>query len=300
MIHHPESFKGPSLRQPEFGPGDHYTRAYSHRYDTELPLEVIDDGISEEMDLDRARFIIAQMQAHNMEMIETLNRREKDIKSANIELEEIKSKLNHILLVQDNLIASYCQEKKELVDAVKKFEGDSFREQSINMELGKKVSVLEETLASLDSKNSCCIEEKLSEFGKKLAMSESTLICIGRKYEALTNDYNLTEESYRKVQDNYSYREKELIIRLNELKKWKTQSTETIKILLEKARCSHSHEDFRDVSEENLILVESLAKLKIENALLKAKNDAKNCLERHYQDEQKKVKELDNELICVN
>lgn len=143
----------------------------------------------------------------------------------------MKDKFGDHLLVEDKLFAEYIKHKKELNKAMDDIKKDWYKEQSLNKELQKKINVLEEVLAGLESNNRDEMAIKIGEFGKKLAISEAGLIKMSRKYEALEQDYKQTNESYKKANDDNSEYQRQLMEKLCDLKKWKNQAVETIKIL---------------------------------------------------------------------
>ena len=139
-------FKPPLPRAGDFGPGDVIRDGYSSRYQTKFPVKSLDEEVNTELDLETARYMIASLQLHNCETIETLFRKEQEIESANIELVELRGKLKDVLLLQDNLFAKFWKEKCHFDTKLKILEKENFNEQSKNLELQKRVEVVEESL----------------------------------------------------------------------------------------------------------------------------------------------------------
>lgn len=100
-----------------------------------------------------AKYEIASLQLHNIETIELLERKEREVSSLNIEIEEVRGDMKKMLHVQDELFKQYVVEKKKYETRIEQMEVENTELKSKNDEIEHKLSLLEnfaETMKKTD------------------------------------------------------------------------------------------------------------------------------------------------------
>lgn len=127
-----------------FGNWSDVREGYSYRFKTKLPVDMGDFYSDQGFDQVSARYEIAALQLHNLENIELLERKEREISTLNIEIEEIKNEMKNMLLVQDELFKQFVTEKSNFTKKTTDIETENDNIKLRNQELEHKIKLLED------------------------------------------------------------------------------------------------------------------------------------------------------------
>ena len=119
---------------------------YSYRFKSKIPVQLDDFYNEQGFDQLAAKYEIAALQLHNLETIELLERKEREISTLNTEIEDIRTEMRNMLLVQDELFKQYVEEKKKYEEKIKQITNDCNRYREANEENEKKVKLLEDLI----------------------------------------------------------------------------------------------------------------------------------------------------------
>jgi len=281
--------------------GDYYdcTSGHSYKFGTKLPVKNLEDDLGSDMDMETARFYIAALQLQNIENIELIRRKEEEVESLTVEVEEVKSRMRKCLTLQDELFVNHHKQKVDFDEKTKEVREMNLSLETTNLELGKRVELMERTLSSLRSGDSKSIESVLDETSRRATVAETNVVRLSRKYASLEEEHKDLLEKWKSATAEQSSREYQLIQRLEILKAWKEEATENIAILLERARSSVSLEDHRVVSGELELLQEKYANLKLRESEMVAKISKREGAEREVDEKDRDLRIAEEELSAA-
>lgn len=181
-----------------FGNWSDVREGYSYRFKTKLPVDMGDYYSDQGFDQVSARYEIAALQLHNIENIELLERKEREISTLNTEIEDVKNELKTILLTQDELFKQYVTEKDRFTKELTAIKNENSELSLKNQENEHKIKLLDDLAASLRKTDEGALRATISEYAKKISIQEVNLIRLSRKYDALNSEKNNLHDAYHK------------------------------------------------------------------------------------------------------
>ena len=239
---------------------------YSYRFKTKLPVEMADLFTEQGFDQNAARYEIASLQLHNLETMELMERKDREIQALNLEIEDFRNQMRQILLVQDELFKQYFEEKTKYDEKIKILTAQNNDYQDRNAEVEHKSKLLEDLVNTLKKSDESELKTTLAEYAKKISIQEVNLIRLARKYDCLKTEEGHLRESYHKIEVAHSEKEGQLVQRLNDLIAWKQKATSQLKILFGLQVNSVPVEDYRLMRSQLEILQEKYSDLRIKEA----------------------------------
>ena len=142
---HPVQLAPTPLAGP-YGNWNDMKEGYSHRFKTKIPVDVQEFYGEQGFDQQAALYEIASLQLHNIETMELLERKDKELQAADLEIQEFRKQMRESLLVQDELFKQYFVEKKIFMEKAKKLEVSNRNLTDRNEELEKDFQTLDQFL----------------------------------------------------------------------------------------------------------------------------------------------------------
>ena len=279
-----------------FGDWNQVNEGHSYKFDSKLSLKNFDEELAG-MDIEKAKYYIAVMQLHNMESMELLRQKEAESAIVSNEMAVMREALRNSLRLQDELFIRHHNQLKENDSMTKnlKIENENFK--TLNIELSRRSEILEQSLAAIQSRQPASVEARLAEVTKLAAISETNIVKLARKYDALESEHNDMVKAWRVVDVDQSARERILVEKNNGLLEWKADATEKIKILLERLQHSVSADEHRGLRSELELERQKYAQLKANEDQVTLENVNLRGLKREKAEETDKAKKLEDEVI---
>lgn len=278
-----------------FGDWTDVNEGMSYKFNTKLNIKSYDDELSG-MDIDKAKHFIAVLQLHNLETMELLNQRENEHKLLTAELEEIRTALRKSLLVEDELFSRHHAEIMKVSKDTQDLRKDNETLKIEILALRENLGTFEKTITAIQSKNPTTIEGRLAEITKSSAISETNLIRLSRKYDALETEFISKEKDWKIGDDQNSEKIKEVIEKMNKLLEWRADATEKIKILMQRIKNSVPIEEHNTLKLQFDIERQKYASLKANENVLIQQNAEMRSLEREKAEEIEKIGKLEEDI----
>lgn len=281
-----------------FGDWTDANEGMSYKFNSKLQIKNYDEELAG-MDIEKAKYFIATLQLHNMETMELLDQREKEFSVLNQELDEIKEKFQKALLVEDELFIKHHQEISKFNSKTEDLTKECENLKTTNMVLSHNVEVFEKSLGALQSKNPSTIEGRLAEMTKNAAISETNVIKLSRKYDALETEHNDLTRNFKVLDMDQNEREYQITEKMNGLLQWKADASEKLRILLGRLKNSVSVEEHNALKSAYDIEHHKYVSLKANEDAMIMKNADLKAYEREKAEESEKVKKLEDELAGI-
>lgn len=117
---------------------------YSHRFKSKMPVDMHDLYGEQGFDQNAARYEIACLQLHNLETLELMDRKDRELQTVNLEVEDLRNQMRQTLLVQDELFKQYFDEKAKFEEKIKHFTLENNDLHDKNAESEHKAKLLED------------------------------------------------------------------------------------------------------------------------------------------------------------
>jgi Ca2+-binding EF-hand superfamily protein len=279
-----------------FGDYTDTTEGLSYKFGNgKLAIKSYEDELSG-FDLDKAKYLISALQLQNLESIELLSRKDAEAMIINGELESMRKALRKTMSIEDELFIRHHVEIKKKDNETESLKRENFNFKTLNMELSSKLELYENNLDLIRKSNPAKLEAKLSEMTKKSAIVETNIIRLSRKYDALETEYMEQGKTWKKMEVDQSQREYDLIERLNGLLEWKSDATEKLRIMLERAKNSCAKELVEVAQNKVNLLQNKLANSQMRETELEKQLSMLRGAEREKEDLKRKVKEMEDEI----
>jgi Ca2+-binding EF-hand superfamily protein len=279
-----------------FGDYTDTTEGLSYKFGNgKLAIKSYEDELSG-FDLDKAKYLISALQLQNLESIELLSRKDAEAMIINGELESMRKALRKTMNIEDELFIRHHVEIKKKDNETESLKRENFNFKTLNMELSSKLELYENNLDLIRKSNPAKLEAKLSEMTKKSAIVETNIIRLSRKYDALETEYMEQGKTWKKMEVDQSQREYDLIERLNGLLEWKSDATEKLRIMLERAKNSCAKELVEVAQNKVNLLQNKLANSQMRETELEKQLSMLRGAEREKEDLKRKVKEMEDEI----
>jgi hypothetical protein len=269
---------------------------YSEKFKTKIKVSDLDQDYSGELDLKTAKTYITALQLQNLENMELVDRKEREIQDLHLELNDVKSGMKKGLMLQDELFVQHHRKLLDFDDDTKGLKDMNKDLETTNQELVRKIELFEKSINAFKSADPNRIEAQLSEMTKRSAIAETNVIKLSRKYASLEEEHNDLLEKWRKANVDFSERETQLLTSLENLLSWKDEASEKLKIMLERGRQSVSLEDHKAVKTELELVQEKYANLKLKEAELVTHLSNKQGAEREFNDQNERIRTLEDDL----
>jgi hypothetical protein len=116
---------------------------FSHRFQTKMPVEMKDLYGEQGFDQNIAKYEIASLQLQNLETLELLDRKEREMSALNLEISDFRGQMRTSLLVQDELFKQYFDEKNKYEAKVSILTKDNHDLQDRNAELEHNMKLMD-------------------------------------------------------------------------------------------------------------------------------------------------------------
>lgn len=231
--------------QDSFG---EYKEGFSYRFSSKMPVPDIWTG--------EPKRDMAAMQLQIIELLELLSRRDEEDKITTIELDEFRSKLREVLLVQQELYKEYSQELNKWQEDRKHFEGNYEQALQELREARAQVSVYMDMAKTIQSGKVSEERAKLVENTTRIALLEVNLLRLSRKYECLLSEEKDLRQAYHGFEAEHA--EKDVIVQrtIGKLKEWRVSATYQLKFLFKQLRNSIPIDKYEQVEHHLDILRE--------------------------------------------
>lgn len=239
---------------------------YSYRFKSKLPVISGDLFGEQGFDQNMAIYEIASLQLQNLETMELMERKDRELQSLNMEIEEFRNQMRQSLLVQDELFKQYFEEKGKFEEKIKGLTNENFDLKDRNAEIEHKAKLLEDLVVTLRKSDETELKATLAEYAKKISIQEVNLIRLARKYDCLKSDEKNLRESYHKIEAAHAEKEGQLMKRLSDLMAWKQKATSQLKVLFGLQVDSVPIQDHRLIRSQLEILQEKYSDLRIKEA----------------------------------
>ena len=296
-LHFPgKYFESPKPIDGLFGDMVDSKTGFSEKFQTKFKVDSLDQDYSGDLDLKTAKTYITALQLQNLENMELIDRKEKEIEDCYLELEDLKSSMKKGLLLQDELFVRHHQKLLDFDTDTKGLKDMNMDLETTNQELTRKIELFEKSLNAFKSADKNRIEAQLVEATKRGAIAETNVIKLSRKYASLDEEHKDLLEKWRSANVNFSERETQLLTSLEHLLSWKEEATEKLKIMLERGRQGVSLEDHRAVKTELELMQEKYANLRVKEAEMIANLSKNQSNERELNALQENIRSLDDDL----
>lgn len=179
-----------------FGNFSDIREGYSYRFKSKLGVDMGDLYSDQGWDQVTAKYQIACLQLQGMETLELLARKERELETNNVEIEELRNDMRTCLLLQDELFKQYHDEKKGFEAKIKEIEKERNDLLDRNAELEHQNKLYEDVVKTLKKNDENSLKAKIAEYAKKISIQEVNLIRLARKYECLREDEQNLREVY--------------------------------------------------------------------------------------------------------
>jgi hypothetical protein len=149
------------------------------------------------LDLKTAKTYITALQLQNIENMEVIDRKNREIEDLYLELNDVKSGMKKGLMLQDELFVRHHQKLLDFDDDTKGFKDMNKDLETTNQELVRKIELFEKSINAFKSSDPNRIEAQLSEMTKRSAIAETNVIKLSRKYASLEEEHNDLLEKWR-------------------------------------------------------------------------------------------------------
>ena len=158
------------------------------------------------------------MQLQIIELLELVSRRDEEDKITSIELDEFRSKLREILLVQQELYKEYSKDLEKWQSDRQHFEENYEQALQELREARAQVAVYTDMAKTIQNSNASAERSKLVEQTTKIALLEVNSLRLSRKYECLQSEEKDLRQAYHGFEAEHA--EKDVIVqrRIGKLK----------------------------------------------------------------------------------
>jgi hypothetical protein len=214
-----------------FGNWSDVREGYSYRFKSKLPVELGDFYSEQGFDQLAAKNEIAALQLHNLENIELLERKERELLTLNTEIEEIRNEMRNMLLIQDELFKQYVGEKTKFEDKINVLSTENKDLKARNEEIEHEIKLVKDLNNALKKNDEASLRGTISEQHKKISIQEINLIRLSRKYDALKSEEKDLRTAYHNASDEFNDKIAEMTQKMNQLLAWKMKCGNQLKIL---------------------------------------------------------------------
>ena len=259
-----------------------YLEGYSYRFGTKLPVQQIWTG-------DPARDL-AGLQLQIVEALELLSRRDEAERLTGLELEEFRSRMREVLLVQEVLYKEYQDERTKQSGLMQQLQTQHDTMIADLRETRVQLTHYEEMAKTIQSGTE---RGKLSELTQRIALLDVNNLRLARKYDCLLSEEKDLREAYHTFEAEHAEKDVSVQKRLGKLGEWKVRASMQLQFLFKQLRNSVSLEDFELLQMQQQALREKQANwLEREVQLYKRVARFEN-MERENHEMQEKLKSLE-------
>lgn len=259
-----------------------YLEGYSYRFGTKLPVQQIWTG-------DAARDL-AGLQLQIVEALELLSRRDEAERLTGLELEEFRSRMREVLLVQEVLYKEYQDDKAKQNGLMQQLQTQHDTMIADLRETRVQLTHYEEMAKTIQSGTE---RGKLAELTQRIALLDVNNLRLARKYDCLMSEEKDLREAYHTFEAEHAEKDVAVQKRLGKLGEWKVRASMQLQFLFKQLRNSVSLEDFELLQMQQQALREKQANwLEREVQLYKRVARFEN-MERENHEMQEKLKSLE-------
>jgi len=263
-----------------FGNYSDISEGYSYRFDSKLPVASMSDDDKEKFDAMTKRYECAALQLQLIECLELLQRKDDELRTIELELEDFRDKYRECLLVQDELYRSYVREEGDWKQKEKDLNEQYKQTLQALEEERRKVDLFEDAMRAINSKSPHAMEEKVIEMNRNLSVIEVNHLRLSFKYDALQEEFNALRQLHDTFEEEVIEKDGIIQEKINRLKTWKAKGTNHMTILFKKLRNSMNKEDYENISRDLQLLKEKETEWQVQRADLLKKNADLEALER--------------------
>lgn len=259
-----------------------YQEGYSYRFGTKLPVQQIWTG-------DTARDL-AGLQLQIVETLELLSRRDEAERLTGLELEEFRSRMREVLLVQEVLYKEYQDERTKQTGLMQQLQTQHDTMISDLRETRVQLTHYEEMAKTIQSGTE---RAKLAELTQRIALLDVNNLRLARKYDCLLSEEKDLREAYHTFEAEHAEKDVAVQKRLGKLGEWKVRASMQLQFLFKQLRNSVSLDDFEQLQMQLQALREKQANwLEREVQLYKRVARFEN-MERENHEIQEKLKSME-------
>ena len=282
-----------------FGDWTEVNEGVSYKFASKLQVKSYDEELAG-MDLDKAKYYIAVLQLHNMESMELLAQRDQENQAVAAELEEVKAGLKKSLVLQDELFVRHLNELTRMESAAKDMKKQLDEFQKENNDLKARAELFESSLKAVGTRSGSTAESRIADLTMNLAISETNIIKLSRKYEALEQEYEAQARAWKVIDVDQNERERQMVEKMGKLLEWKADATQKLKILLERLKQSVSLEEHTQLKAEYELERNKYVNLKSNENTLTTQVSHLRGLERELAGRTDGVKKLQDEITAMD
>lgn len=201
-------FDGPKPIQSIFGDMINVNEGYSEKFKSRIKVGDLAEDYSGELDLKTAKTYITALQLQNIENMELIDRKDKELQELYLELDEVKSGLKKGLMLQDELFVRHHKKLLDFDDDTKALKDMNRDLETTNQELIRKIELFEKSLNVFKSNDKSRVESRLVELTQRGAIEESNMIRLSRKFASLKEENEELLEKWRGAQVLFTEKEK--------------------------------------------------------------------------------------------
>ena len=275
-----------------------FNDGFSYRFSTKMPVPEIWTG-------DPKRDMAA-MQLQIIELLELISRRDEEDKITTIEIDEFRTKLREILLVQQELYREYAHDFDKWQEDRRHFEENYELALQELREARAQVAVYTDMAKTIQSGNASAERSKVVELSTRTALLEVNLLRLSRKYECLQSEEKDLRQAYHGFEAEHA--EKDVIVQrtLGKLKEWRVSATYQLQFLFKQLRNSVALDKFEHLEHNLDMLREKQAEWIVREAYLykriakleNAERDNYELNEKMRKQEEMKI-EIESELDLI-
>lgn len=276
-----------------------YADGFSYRFSTKMPVPEIWTG--------DAKRDMAAMQLQIIELLELISRRDDEDQITTIEIDEFRTKLREILLVQQELYKEYAHDFEKWQEDRKHFEENYELALQELREARAQVAVYTDMAKTIQTGGASGERGKVVELSTRTALLEVNLLRLSRKYECLQSEEKDLRQAYHGFEAEHA--EKDVIVqrRIGKLKEWRVSATYQLQFLFKQLRNSVAIDKFEQIEHSLEILREKQADWIVREAYLykriskleNAERDNYDLTEKMRKQEDLKI-EIESELDLVS
>lgn len=266
-----------------------YQDGFSYRFNSKMPVPEIWTG--------EPKRDMAAMQLQIIELLELISRRDEEDKITTIELDQFRSKLREILLIQQELYKEYAHDLNKWQEDRKHFEENYENVLQELREARAQVAVYTDMAKTIQAENSNSQKARIVDMSTRIALLEVNLLRLSRKYECLQSEEKDLRQAYHSFEAEHA--EKDVIVqrRIGKLKEWRVSATYQLQFLFKQLRNSVSVDKFEKIEHHLEILREKQADWIVREAYLYKRISKLENAERDNYDLTEKMRKKDDLMI---
>jgi Ca2+-binding EF-hand superfamily protein len=282
-----------------FGDWTEVSEGMSYKFGSKLQLKSYDEELAG-MDLDKAKYFIAVLQLHNMESMELLAQRDQENRTVAAEVEDAKASLKQALAVQDELFVRHLNEMTNLESTTKDLRKQVDELQKEKNDFKARAELFESSLKAVGTRSGNTAESRIADLTMNLAISETNIIKLSRKYDALEQEYEAQARAWKIVDVDQNEREHQMVQKMTKLLEWKADASQKLKIVLERLKQSVSVEEHSQLKAEFELERNKYVNLKANENTLTSQVSHLRGLERELAVRTDDVKQLQDEITAMD